>query len=174
MLSLKCLVLNPEGLYSAHAPSTSTVHVQYSGPSSGEAAYVLYGVAGCWVWPEKALGCNSRMSLCHLDHHGTIISYPCPGSRVQSYFGFWWPYHQQTISAGSQVPTICAVFVSKELFGTLITQLAVPPGLLVLYLARWFTFSWKSLWIICVNSLNGRTRITTFMIKNHTVLPTFL
>lgn len=128
---------------------------RHSGPGSWAAACVQGGVAGCWSWPEKELGCRSRMSLCHLASHGKLFSsYPCPGSRVQSYFGFWWAYHQQTISAGSQVCTICAVFVVTEISGRLIAQVAVPPGLLVFHLERWLTLSWKSLWSICINSFH--------------------
>lgn len=120
-----------------------------------ESSMCTSGVAGCWSWPEKELGCSSRMSLRHSTSHGKLfISYPCPGSRVQSYFGFWWAYHQQIISAGSQVRTICAVFVSTELSGRLIAQVAVPPGLPVLRLEGWLTLSWKSLWIISINSFS--------------------
>lgn len=136
-------------------PLPLSVRVQYSGPGCWGAACVLCGVAGFRAWPAKELGCNSRMFLYHSDRHGKlVVSYSCPGSRVQSYFGFWWPYHQQTISAGSQVRTICAVFVSKDLLGRLIAQLSVPPGLLMWHLARWLTLSWRSLWITCVSSLN--------------------
>lgn len=136
-------------------PLPLSVRVQYTGLGCWGAACVLCGVAGFWAWPAKELGCNSRMFLYHSDRHGKlVVSYSCPGSRVQSYFEFWWPYHQQTISAGSQVRTICAVFVSKDLLGRLIAQLSVPPGLLMWHLARWLTLSWRSLWITCVSSLN--------------------
>lgn len=60
----------------------------------------------------------------------------------------------QTISAGSQVRTICAVFVSKDWLGRLIAQLSVPPGLLMWHLGRWLTLSWRSLWTTCISSLN--------------------
>lgn len=136
-------------------PLPLSVRVQYCGPGCWGAVRALCGVAGFWAWPEKELGCNSKMFLHHLYYHGKLfVSYPCPGNRVQSYFGFWWPYHQQTISAGSQVHTICAVFVSKDSLGRLIAQLSVPHGLLMWHLARWLTLSSKSLWITFTSSLN--------------------
>lgn len=96
-----------------------SVQVQYSGPGSWEAAGVCWGIAGHWPWQGKELLHNSGRFHYPLacPRAPIFVSYLCPGSKAQTYFGFADDHTSKRISVqGSQEASIYTVFISQELF----------------------------------------------------------
>lgn len=96
-----------------------SVQVQYSGPGSWEAAGVCWGIAGHWCWPEKERLHNSGTFQYHFacPREPIFVSYPCPGRRVQTYFGFADDHTIKRIPAqeAKKLPSVWCLYLKNYL-----------------------------------------------------------